>query len=210
MSAEADATPGFGVLPSRSEPLPPASPAALPDELLIRAQAGDEIAFADLYRITQPRLLRYLRVLIGPGRAEAEDIAAETWFQVCRDLAGFRGGGDEFLAWVVTVGRNRAIDQFRRDGRRPSVPVPVEEFVPVAAADDTEHQALTGISTGAAIALIGSLPPDQAEAVMLRAVLGLDAKSAGRVLGKRPGAVRTAAYRGLKTLAGRLPDGAAE
>ena len=32
------------------------------------------------------------------------------------------------------------------------------------------------------------------------AVMGLDAKSAGRVLGKRPGAVRTACYRGLRTL----------
>jgi len=40
--------------------------------------------------------------------------------------------------------------------------------------------------------------------VMLRVVLGLDAKAAGRVLGKRPGAVRTAAYRGLQRLADRI------
>jgi len=39
---------------------------------------------------------------------------------------------------------------------------------------------------------------------MLRAVVGLDAKAAAAVLGKRPGAVRTAAYRGLRTLAGRV------
>jgi RNA polymerase sigma-70 factor (ECF subfamily) len=51
------------------------------------------------------------------------------------------------------------------------------------------------------------LPPDQAEAVLLRAVLGLDAQTAGHVLGKRPGAIRTAAYRGLRTLAGRLETG---
>jgi RNA polymerase sigma-70 factor, ECF subfamily len=48
------------------------------------------------------------------------------------------------------------------------------------------------------------LPPDQAEAVLLRAVLGLDAQTAARILGKRPGAVRTAAYRGLRTLAREL------
>jgi RNA polymerase sigma-70 factor (ECF subfamily) len=48
------------------------------------------------------------------------------------------------------------------------------------------------------------LPPDQAEAVLLRAVLGLDAQTAGHVLGKRPGAIRTAAYRGLRTLARQL------
>ncbi|HTX28443.1 MAG TPA: sigma factor-like helix-turn-helix DNA-binding protein, partial [Streptosporangiaceae bacterium] len=47
----------------------------------------------------------------------------------------------------------------------------------------------------------------QAEAVLLRAVLGLDAATAAKVLGKRPGAVRTAAYRGLHTLATRLDAG---
>jgi RNA polymerase sigma-70 factor (ECF subfamily) len=34
--------------------------------------------------------------------------------------------------------------------------------------------------------------------------MGLDAESAGRVLGKKAGAVRTASYRGLRKLATRL------
>lgn len=41
-------------------------------------------------------------------------------------------------------------------------------------------------------ALIGALPRDQAEAIQLRVVVGLDAEAAGRMRGKRPGAVRTA------------------
>jgi RNA polymerase sigma-70 factor (ECF subfamily) len=45
------------------------------------------------------------------------------------------------------------------------------------------------------------LPRDQAEAVMLRVVAGLDATHAAQVLGKRPGAVRVAAMRGLRRLA---------
>jgi RNA polymerase sigma-70 factor, ECF subfamily len=40
--------------------------------------------------------------------------------------------------------------------------------------------------------------------VLLRAVLGLDAPAAAAVLGKRPGAIRTAAHRGLRTLARHL------
>ena len=52
--------------------------------------------------------------------------------------------------------------------------------------------------------LDGAAGPDQAEAVLLRAVLGLDAITAGQVLGKRPGAIRTAAHRGLKTLHKKL------
>ena len=53
---------------------------------------------------------------------------------------------------------------------------------------------------------IARLPQDQAEAVVLRVVMGLDAKTAADTLGKRPGAVRTAAHRGLKKLAELLGD----
>ncbi len=54
------------------------------------------------------------------------------------------------------------------------------------------------------------MPPDQAEAVLLRAVLGLDAQTAGEVLGKRAGAIRTAAHRGLRTLHKKLAAGEPE
>jgi RNA polymerase sigma-70 factor (ECF subfamily) len=85
----------------------------------------------------------------------------------------------------------------------------VEELPDAPASDDTEAQALDSGSTDQAIALIATLPRDQAEAVLLRVVMGLDAVSAGRVLGKRPGAVRTAAHRGLRRLAQQLDSGAA-
>ena len=58
----------------------------------------------------------------------------------------------------------------------------------------------------AAVDLIATLPPDQAEAVLLRVVVGLDATAAGQVLGKRSGAVRTAAHRGLRRLAHLLEE----
>src|SRR5258708_5644233 len=70
--------------------------------------------------------------------------------------------------------------------------------------EDTGGAAMEAISTDAAIKLIATLPRDQAEAVLLRVVVGLDARSAAEVLGKRSGAVRTASYRGLRRLAQRL------
>jgi RNA polymerase sigma-70 factor (ECF subfamily) len=165
------------------------------------AQLGDEAAFARVYRAVQPGLLRYLAVLVGP---DAEDVASETWAQACRDLGTFRGDGDGFRGWVATIGRHRALDHLRARGRRPIGSVSVEDLVALPAAEDTAGVAFESLSTAAAIALIRSLPQDQAEAVLLRSVMGLDATSAGKVLGKRPGAVRTAAYRGLKALAARL------
>jgi RNA polymerase sigma-70 factor, ECF subfamily len=171
-------------------------------EAVERAQRGDADAFRALYRDTQPRLLRYLRALVGD---DAEDVASETWLQISRDLASFHGDGDGFRGWAATIARHRALDHLRRAARRPPpIPVPAEDLAGLAARDDTAATALDAVATDAAVRLITSLPPDQAEAVLLRAVLGLDAATAAKVLGKRPGAVRTAAYRGLRTLARHL------
>jgi RNA polymerase sigma-70 factor, ECF subfamily len=164
-----------------------------------RAQRGDPAAFRALYRDIQPRLLRYLHALAGQ---DAEDVAAETWLQITRDLPGFSGDYDHFRGWAATIARHRALDHLRRAARRPpQVAVPAEDLAGWPAADDTAQHALDAVATDAALALIATLPPDQAEAVLLRAVLGLDAQTAGQVLGKRAGAVRTAAHRGLRTLA---------
>jgi RNA polymerase sigma-70 factor (ECF subfamily) len=168
---------------------------------LAGAQRGDPDAFRVLYRDTQPRVLRYLHALVG---GDAEDVASETWLQVARDLAGFTGDADGFRGWVATIARHRAIDHQRYQGRRPATPVPAEDLAYLAASDDTAALALDAVATDAAVGLIASLPRDQAEAVLLRVVVGLDAQAAAAVLGKRPGAVRMAAHRGLRTLARRL------
>jgi RNA polymerase sigma-70 factor (ECF subfamily) len=166
------------------------------------ARRGDSESFRILYREAQPRLLRYLSFLVG---AEAEDIASETWLHVARDLGKFRGGHDDFRGWVTTIARNRAMDHVRRVNRQPpAVPVPLEELAFFAGREDTEDRAIEAITTEAALGLIAALPRDQAEAVLLRAVVGLDAKRAAQVAGKRPGAIRMAAYRGLKTIEKRI------
>jgi RNA polymerase sigma-70 factor (ECF subfamily) len=170
--------------------------------MVVAAQQGDEEAFRSLYRAVQPSLLRYLRTLVGD---DAEDVASETWLQIARDLASF-GGTSGFRAWAATIARNRALDHVRLMRRRPAVPTPIEHLVQLPNGQDTGELAAELMSTDVAISLIAALPPDQAEAVLLRVVVGLDAKSAAEVLGKQAGAVRTAAYRGLRRLAQRLDE----
>ncbi|MGW3242933.1 RNA polymerase sigma factor [Streptomyces sp. NPDC001070] len=163
-----------------------------------RAQDGDEYAFAVVYRLVQPLLLGYVRSLAGD---DAEDVTSEAWLEIARDLGRFRGDGAGFRAWAATIARHRALDHLRRQDIRPRARALDPELLDLPAAEDTADRALEALSTERALALIASLPPDQAEAVLLRVVVGLDGVSAARVLGKRAGAVRTAAHRGLKRLA---------
>lgn len=164
------------------------------------AQDGDESAFRTVYRAVHPRLLGYVRTLVGEH--DAEDVASEAWLQIARDLERFDGDADRFRGWAARIARNRALDHIRMRGRRPVIGGDETELTGKPAASDTAGEAIEALATDSTLSLIiARLPQDQAEAVVLRVVVGLDAKSAAETLGKRPGAVRTAAHRGLKRLA---------
>jgi RNA polymerase sigma-70 factor (ECF subfamily) len=169
------------------------------DELgraLSDAQDGDETRFAVLWRALQPAVLRYLRVVVGDA---AEDVASETWLQVARDLHRFRGGIGDFRSWLFRIARHRGIDENRRTGRRREDSTDILEISGYA--PDPAAQAEESFTTRWALHLIATLPIDQAEAVTLRVVAGLDVAATAKVLGKRSGAVRIATMRGLRRLA---------
>ena len=173
-------------------------------ETLAHAKAGDDAAFTLLFRDVQPALLRYLR-LIAP---DAEDVAGDTWLQVVGGLRRFRGEEQEFRAWLFTIARHRAADSGRSRARRPAVALDTTEAEQYFTSPDAADQALEAVSTRKVLELIASLPGDQAEIIMLRVVAGLEAREVARIVGKSPGAVRVAAHRGLRKLAGMagLPD----
>jgi RNA polymerase sigma-70 factor, ECF subfamily len=167
------------------------------DEALARASRGDEAAFLQLWRALQPPLLRFLRVV---GCDDPDDVASETWLQVVRDLHKFSGGEEDFKRWLFTIGRHRAIDAARARARRPASPtnVGLDIFPDHQLVED---QVLDGMSVQRALALLAGLSRDQAEAVALRVIAGLDTPDVATILGKSAGAVRVALHRGLKTLA---------
>jgi RNA polymerase sigma-70 factor (ECF subfamily) len=120
--------------------------------------------------------------------------------QVIRDLHRFNGDEDDFRRWLFTVGRHRAIDAARARIRRRASPVtdilnglPDQQMV--------EDQVLDGMSVRTAVGMLAALSPDQAEAVALRVIAGLDTTAVADILGKSPGAVRVALHRGLRALA---------
>jgi RNA polymerase sigma-70 factor, ECF subfamily len=165
---------------------------------LAAARSGDEAGFLELWRQLQPRLLRFLQVW---GCDDADDVASETWLQVVRDLPRFAGGEEDFRRWLFTVVRHRAIDHARARQRRPAVPGLPASAAAVADDDRVEDQVLHAMSVRRAVDLLRRLPADQAEAVALRVLAGLDTPAVADILGKSQGAVRVALHRGLRSLA---------
>jgi RNA polymerase sigma-70 factor, ECF subfamily len=169
--------------------------------VLTAAARGDEEAFGRLWRDLQPRLLRYFTVA---APAAAEDLASETWLGVVRGLDRFEGNEPAFRAWVFTIARHEVLDWRRRAARRPTEDLPANGLIEQAAPDDPAATAVEGLSTRAALREVATLSRDQAEAIVLRVVAGLDVDRVAAIMGKPPGTVRVLTHRGLRKLAERL------
>ena len=174
------------------------------DEALDAARGGEQWAVAVLYRDLHPRLLGYLRA--REPRA-AEDLEAETWLAIAQRITAFDGDHEAFWGWAFSIARRRLADYRRTAARRATYPTPTDEL------DRADHQnvedvALDGLSSDAAAAfVVASLPPDQAEVVLLRVMAGLDTSQVAALLSKKPGTIRVLQHRALRRLAVLLETG---
>ena len=169
--------------------------------MLADAQQGSEAAFSRLWRDGHPDLLRYLRVAAPQA---PEDVAAETWVQVVRGLARFRGDERAWRAWLFTIARRRAIDESRRRSRHPAAPLDQLPREREPRSPDAAQLAVENLSTADLVRQIRALPPLQADVILLRVLAGLDNEAVARIVGRSAGAVRVAAHRGLRRLVQQL------
>lgn len=83
--------------------------------LLTRIGNADEAAFRDLYRAFSRRLYAYVLRQLGDA-AQAEEIVADTLYEVWRQPAKFRGDS-QFSTWLIGIARNKVLMAFR--SRKP-------------------------------------------------------------------------------------------
>ena len=160
------------------------------------ARFGDRQALAELWRTHQAPLLRYLRSRRTPS---PDDAASQVWVDVASSIGRFEGDEVDFRRWLFTIAHRRSVDQIRKDVRasvpRASLGVRAADHAAGADAEHDEHDALDR-----AIALVATLPDDQAEAVMLRVVNDLPTADVAAVMETTAGNVRVLVHRGLTRL----------
>ena len=83
-------------------------------EVLARAQAGDHIAFAQLYALHKRRIYSLCLRMVG-NVAEAEDLTQEAFLQLHRKIATFRGDS-AFSTWLHRLAINVVLMQLRKKG----------------------------------------------------------------------------------------------
>jgi RNA polymerase sigma-70 factor (ECF subfamily) len=152
---------------------------------------------ADLYEEFHRPLIAYLRAC---DQRAYEDLAADTWLKVMAGLATFDGDKSAFRAWLFTIARHRLIDH-RRQLHRRGTPIDLDALPARSSRDDPEREAMSAIANEAALRMIGTLPPDQADAVLLRVIADLGTAEVAAIMGKRTGTVRVLQHRALRRLA---------
>jgi RNA polymerase sigma factor, sigma-70 family len=170
-------------------------PAGQRDEELALAAGSDSAAFGLLYERHRLAVFRYLRT-----RTSSEDDAAEltavAFERALAAMARYRPTGGGFLAWLLRIARNAAIDT----GRRASA-VPLDVDVPdERSAMAPEESFLVSETRTALIAAVNRLPKIQREAIFLRFAARLTAREIGDVLGKSDEATQKLLSRALATI----------
>ncbi|NGY04438.1 RNA polymerase sigma factor RpoE [Solimonas terrae] len=174
------------------------------EQLVVRAQTGDQRAFELLVRKYQHKIVQLVSRLVGDG--DAPDVAQETFIRAYRALNGFRGQS-AFYTWLYRIGINTAKNYLVSRSRRPA-----DQDIDVADAElygHTEHLSdmetpeaslLTEEIRNAVADTIAKLPPDLRKAITLRELEGLSYEEIAEVMDCPIGTVRSRIFRAREAI----------
>ena len=186
--------------------LPRPARAADVGSLARQAANRDLTAFADLYRLYAPQVLRYVSSRVTGGE-EAEDITNTVFEKAFGAIGRYEPSPAQFSTWLYTIAQNTVIDHYRKR-RLPQV-------------DDPEAQlfAVTDPSEGPEASLMADerrrllydavmrLTPEQRQVIGCRFYFGLPVHEVACMMGKTEGAVKALQFRALQQLRRQLaPD----
>ncbi|HLA78624.1 MAG TPA: sigma-70 family RNA polymerase sigma factor [Vicinamibacteria bacterium] len=119
----------------------------------------DHEAFAELVRLHQSAVRRFLRRLTGADWSRADDLAQDTFLKAYRNIGGFQARG-RFLSWLFRIAYQLFVTEQRR--RRGVAQVPLPDDVP--ARGDASQRLADGRTFDQ---LMGMLRADERAALVL-------------------------------------------
>ena len=182
-----------------------------------RVQRGDTDAFEALVAAYEKNVFNVALQMTG-NREDAQDMTQEAFLKAYSSLSSFRGDS-KFSSWLYRIVSNVCLDFKRRQGRRPSSSLTMEddegENIQLDIADESQSpEALLErkMTREAVRAGLQQLPDEQRQILLLREIQGLSYEEIGEAMGLEAGTVKSRIFRARKKLCafllkdGNIPD----
>jgi RNA polymerase sigma-70 factor (ECF subfamily) len=178
--------------------------------LVKMAQSGDMRAFGELFDRYFDMVFRFALVRMNGDRAQAEDIAQETFVRALRRIGSVSYQGRDIGAWFVTIARNLIADHYKSGRYR--LEMTSDDVATVTGAQELtaagpEDEVLEGMQNRVLLEAVKQLNPEQQECIVLRFLQGMSVTETAQIMGKNDGAIKALQYRAIRTLGRLLPEG---
>ena len=168
------------------------------DDLVARAQAGDQTAFRELYRQHAGRVYALCLRLTGDGR-DAEERTQDVFVRLWDKLRSFRGDS-AFSSWLHRLAVNVVLNERRTTGRREQRVMPAEDPDNVAGA---QHAAPLHLNIDLERA-IAELPDGAREVFVLYDIEGYGHGEIAQLVGIAEGTSKAQLFRARRLLREKL------
>jgi RNA polymerase sigma-70 factor (ECF subfamily) len=174
------------------------TPTAELTDLLARVAARDRDAFAAVYRVTSTKLWGViLRIL--PRRDVAEDVLQDVYVRIWECAGSFDPAKASPITWMVSIARNRAIDEIRR--RQPvSIEETPEALDMAASGVDPLESAQQSQELRRLTECLEGLEPERREMVLLAYYSGLSRDELAQRYSTPVNTIKTWLHRSLAQL----------
>jgi RNA polymerase sigma-70 factor (ECF subfamily) len=156
---------------------------------IARAKEGDREALRFLYVSYSQNVYGYVRSIVHDEH-EAEDITQHVFAKLMTTLVKYDDRGVPFLAWLLRLARNVAIDHLRANRLTPTENV----LDPRASCGYDMDRAET------VRAALATLPDEQRQVVIMRHVIGLTPGEIADRMGRTEGSIHGLHHRGRRAL----------
>lgn len=161
---------------------------------------GDDEGLVRLIERFKEPLTLYLCSITG-NVFSAEELMEETFFRLASRKPRF-SGRSSFKTWLYAIARNLAVDQLRREAKRPTVPL--DEALASAELAGVEEQYLKSEEKIAVHRALGRVSPEYRQALWLSYFEELPNGEIARVTGRSKRQVENLLYRAKHALKAEL------
>ncbi|MDW8147129.1 MAG: sigma-70 family RNA polymerase sigma factor [Roseiflexaceae bacterium] len=164
--------------------------------IIARAQAGDELAFGELYARYAKHVLRYMYVRTREPEL-AQDLTQEVFIRVIKGIGGLQYRGEKmFLGWLYTIAGNVLVGQARR---RQIAASSLSDSVDIT--DPRGQEAVSSLFERLSLQhAIAQLTAEQQLVLMLKFFADMTNQEIAATIGKTEGAVKALQHRAIQTL----------